>query len=109
MVSRDRIFQALTPLFRTASYEKLDESLGSRLGLHYIDFALSWPAHLHVVEDEEESLDGESLEELKGVEVWRRVLMVIVVGGVGCPLEVGSISSVCVCVCERVEYVCVCV
>ena len=81
------------------------------VGLYYIDSALSWPAHLHVVEDEEESLDGESLEELKGVEVWRRVLMVVVVGGVGCPLEVGSARSVCVCewggVCVCVS-VCVC-
>lgn len=57
------------------------------------------PTYLHVVEDEEESLDGESLEELKGVEVWRRVLMVVVVGGIGRPLEVGSVSTA-VCVCE---------
>ena len=46
--------------------------------------------HLHVVEDEEERLNGKPLVELKRVKVRRRVLVVVVRSWVRRSLEIGS-------------------
>jgi len=81
---------------------------------HHSDSTPQLP-HLHVVEDEEESLNREPLKELKGVKMGRRVLMVVVGCGVWCSLQVWPVSvyvcgvQVCASLCVCISLWCMCV
>ena len=50
-------------------------------------------SHLHVIEDEEQRLCGESLEEFTAVHVWWRVLAVMRLSWIGVPLKVVPTSE----------------
>ena len=49
--------------------------------------------HLHVIEDEEQRLCGESLKEFTAVHVWWRVLAVMRLSWIGVPLKVVPTSE----------------
>ena len=49
--------------------------------------------HLHVIEDEEQRLCGESLKEFTAVHVWWRVLAVMRLSWIGVPLKVVPTSA----------------